>query len=75
MFQAAASSLRALAQRVDETASLLVPPGTREWSGASSTAFSQSVQAVHKRVVLAADLAAAAGRFAADADAAATARG
>jgi hypothetical protein len=67
MFEAAASSLLALAQRVEATASLLVPPGRRDWSGSSSSAFGHSVHAVHKQVVLAADLTAAAGRFASDA--------
>ncbi|HEY4270289.1 MAG TPA: hypothetical protein VGM94_19050 [Galbitalea sp.] len=70
MYQATASSLRAMAERIDDTAGLLVPPGKRDWSGSSSSAFGHSVHAVHRQVALAADLAAAAGRFATDADAA-----
>ena len=67
MYAAAASSLAAIAGRIDDAARLLVPPDARDWSGATSTAFGHSLHSVYRQVVLAADLAASAGRFASDA--------
>ncbi len=64
MLEATASSLRVLAGQIEHGASLLAPPGKHEWAGSSSAAFGDAVHEVRRRVILASDLAAAAGRFA-----------